>query len=117
MTYFTLYKASTLFFTFVSFARLTGAFRGDATFYNTGVGSCGARSVDADYVVALSSQERVGGHCYQHISITYQGRNIDATVVDTCPGCSQYSIDLSPAAFSALAPLNAGRIQVDWHYV
>jgi hypothetical protein len=46
-----------------------------------------------------------------------QGRTVEATVEDTCPGCSQYSIDLSPAAFKKLAPLDAGRIKVTWEYI
>ncbi|KAF8994921.1 RlpA-like double-psi beta-barrel-protein domain-containing protein-containing protein, partial [Cyathus striatus] len=89
-----------------------------ATNYYTGLGNCGAWSQDSDFIVALSTAEyNNGAHCWQHIQVHYQGKTIDATVVDSCPGCSQYSIDLSPAAFSALAPLDAGRIQVDWNYV
>lgn len=45
-----------------------------------------------------------------------QGQTIDVTVVDTCEGCAQFDIDLSPGAFQALAPLSAGRIQVDWEW-
>ncbi|KAF8970646.1 RlpA-like double-psi beta-barrel-protein domain-containing protein-containing protein [Flammula alnicola] len=101
-----------------TFAEVAHAFTGDATYYYTGLGNCGAYSKDTDFIVALSTAEYNGGaHCYQHIKVSYQGKTIDATVVDSCPGCSQYSIDLSPSAFEALAPLDAGRIQVDWHYV
>jgi expansin (peptidoglycan-binding protein) len=89
---------------------------GDATYFHVGLGSCGAYSVDTDYVVALSSAMRAQGHCWQHITVAYQGRQVDATVVDTCPGCAEEGIDLSPAAFQALAPLEAGRIQVDWWF-
>ena len=33
------------------------------------MGSCGARSIDSDYVVALSTPERNNGHCFHHIHI------------------------------------------------
>ncbi|KAF4612062.1 hypothetical protein D9613_003619 [Agrocybe pediades] len=101
----------------VVLADVATAFHGDATYYHTGLGNCGAWSKDTDFIVALSTQEyNNGAHCWQHIKVHYQGKTIDATVVDSCPGCSQYSIDLSPSAFQALAPLDAGRIQVDWNY-
>ncbi|TFK36110.1 RlpA-like double-psi beta-barrel-protein domain-containing protein-containing protein, partial [Crucibulum laeve] len=89
-----------------------------ATWYWTGVGNCGAHSVDTDYIVALSTAEyNNGSHCWKHITVCYEGKTIDATVVDSCPSCSQYSIDLSPSAFEALAPRSKGRIQVSWNYV
>ena len=48
------------------------------------------------------------------LAITDNGLTTWATVVDKCPGCGFYDIDLSPAAFSQLAPLGVGRIQVSW---
>ena len=45
-----------------------------------------------------------------------QGKFVDATVVDLCPGCASGSIDLSPGAFQQLASLDAGRIQVTWDF-
>ncbi|KAF9444514.1 hypothetical protein P691DRAFT_763334 [Macrolepiota fuliginosa MF-IS2] len=98
-------------------AGAASAFNGDATYYYTGLGNCGAYSKDTDFIVALSTKEyNNGAHCWQHIKVSYGGKTIDATVVDSCPGCSQYSIDLSPSAFQALAPLSAGRIPVTWSY-
>ncbi|KAF9555285.1 hypothetical protein CPC08DRAFT_766044 [Agrocybe pediades] len=110
-------KSSLLAAACIALAQVVTAFHGDATYYNTGLGNCGAHSKDTDFIVALSTQEyNKGSHCWQHIKVHYQGKTIDATVVDSCPGCSRYSIDLSPAAFKALAPLDAGRIKVDWNY-
>ncbi|KAF9557958.1 hypothetical protein CPC08DRAFT_773826, partial [Agrocybe pediades] len=89
-----------------------------ATYYNTGLGSCGVTNVDTDYVVALSTQEN-GSHarCNQKIMVHYGGKSVAATVVDLCPSCSPYSIDLSPAAFEGLASKDLGRIQVSWEYM
>ncbi|KAF9448521.1 hypothetical protein P691DRAFT_792466 [Macrolepiota fuliginosa MF-IS2] len=98
-------------------AGAVNAYSGDATYYYTGLGNCGAQSKDTDFIVALSTQEyNNGAHCWKHIKVHYGGKTIDATVVDSCPGCSRYSIDLSPSAFKALAPLSAGRIPVTWSF-
>ncbi len=45
-----------------------------------------------------------------------QGRFVDVTVVDECPGCEPGHIDLSEGAFQQLADLGAGLIQVDYNY-
>lgn len=39
------------------------------------------------------------------------------TQVDTCPPCLSGSVDLSPAAFSAISDLDIGRIKINWVYV
>ncbi|EGN94578.1 hypothetical protein SERLA73DRAFT_188551 [Serpula lacrymans var. lacrymans S7.3] len=96
---------------------MVAAYSGDATYYYTGLGACGAESKDTDYIVALSTElYDNGAHCWQHLTVTYEGKSIDVTVVDECEGCSTYDIDLSPSAFSALAPESAGRIPVQWTY-
>jgi len=93
-------------------------FNGDATYYATGLGSCGKTNQDTDFIVALSTAEaNHGAHCGKKIRVHYGKKTIDCTVADTCPGCSRYSIDLSPSAFKALAPLDAGRIKVSWNYI
>ncbi|KAI0674960.1 RlpA-like double-psi beta-barrel-protein domain-containing protein-containing protein [Trametes maxima] len=95
------------------------AYSGDATYYypNGGTGACGAPSQNTDLVVALSADQYAGGsNCWRHIGVHYQGKFVDATVVDLCPGCASGSIDLSPSAFERLAPLDAGRIHVTWNY-
>ncbi|CAL1698871.1 unnamed protein product [Somion occarium] len=94
------------------------AFTGDATWFHPGLGACGAVSVDSDLVVALSpSQYANGAHCFQHILVQVNGKSVDATVVDLCPGCASGSIDLSPSAFQRLASLDVGRIHnVNWNF-
>ncbi|EGN94576.1 hypothetical protein SERLA73DRAFT_62180 [Serpula lacrymans var. lacrymans S7.3] len=104
----------------LSIAMLTNmiaAYSGDATYYETGLGACGTVSKDTDHIVALSTSEYdKGAHCWKHLTVTYQGKSVDVTVVDECPGCGEYGIDLSPSAFSALAPESAGRIPVEWKF-
>ncbi|KAF8339274.1 RlpA-like double-psi beta-barrel-protein domain-containing protein-containing protein, partial [Amanita rubescens] len=80
-------------------------------------GHCGAQNKDSDMIVALSMSEYANGmHCGKRIKISYSGKTILATVADSCSGCSQYGLDLSPAAFKALAPIGAGQIPVTWSY-
>ena len=94
----------------------------------------GARSQNSDLVVALSADQYAGGsNCWRHIGVHCewasheklifnerstpdQGKFVDATVVDLCPGCASGSIDLSPAAFEKLTSLGTGRIQVSWDF-
>lgn len=99
------------------------AYTGDMTYFAPGLGSCGATSTDTDMIVAISAARmNSGGNpsnnplCFKHITITNsQGVSQDATIVDTCPGCAEDAIDVSQAVFEALAPLDEGRVQVQWN--
>ena len=50
-------------------------------------------------------------HAYPAI---VNGVSTTATVVDRCTGCSEFDVDLSPAAFNDLAEPSLGRVQVTW---
>ncbi|KAI9321586.1 RlpA-like double-psi beta-barrel-protein domain-containing protein-containing protein [Dichotomocladium elegans] len=92
-------------------------YSGSATWYDVGLGSCGKTNTNSQMVVALSSSLMGNkGYCGRKIKATYKGKSVTATVVDTCPGCSSGSIDLSPSAFKKLAPLDAGRVPVQWTF-
>ncbi|KAK0488499.1 riboflavine-aldehyde-forming enzyme [Armillaria novae-zelandiae] len=98
---------------------MVNALTGDATWYtpNGGFGACGTPLQNSDHIVALSSGQYAGGtHCGKHIGVNYNGKFIDATIGDLCPGCGPNGIDLSSSAFQVLAPLGVGRIQVNWNY-
>ncbi|KAI8061188.1 RlpA-like double-psi beta-barrel-protein domain-containing protein-containing protein [Gongronella butleri] len=89
---------------------------GKATYYNTGLGSCGKTNTDTQLVVALSASDMKKSYCGKKIKVMYHGKSVLATVVDTCPGCASGSIDLSPAAFKALGNLAAGVLAVKWDF-
>ncbi|EGN94580.1 hypothetical protein SERLA73DRAFT_96788 [Serpula lacrymans var. lacrymans S7.3] len=111
------FKRLVLLTSMTMFTGAATAYFGNATFYDTGLGACGVQSKDSDFIVALSSElYDNGAHCWKHLTVTYEGKSIDVTVVDRCAGCNKYSIDLSPSAFSALAPKSVGRMVVDWSY-
>ncbi|KAF8880755.1 RlpA-like double-psi beta-barrel-protein domain-containing protein-containing protein [Infundibulicybe gibba] len=97
---------------------LCNGFQGQATWYRTGYGSCGGSNQDGDFIAALSTAEYNGGaHCWQRIMVEHEGRSVEVTIVDSCPGCGENGLDLSPAAFEALAPSGAGRIDISWSYL
>lgn len=85
-------------------SRSTRTIRGSATYYNDGPG----------FYAAVPSY-RWGDPTYQ-VLVSYQGKSVVVTVRDHC-GCyvgsaDERVIDLSPAAFEALAPLSRGKITV-----
>lgn len=101
-----------------------GTYTGEGTFYSTGLGACGGRNKDSDYIVALSEnfyKEYTPGNnpnkntlCGKKLRAFYNGKSVDVTVVDCCVGCGYYDLDFSPAAFRQLADQKLGRIQVTW---
>ncbi|KAF2719484.1 hypothetical protein K431DRAFT_189597, partial [Polychaeton citri CBS 116435] len=95
------------------------------TYYAPGLGSCGTTSSDSDAIVALShvnmqaastgANPNANPLCNKGISISYKGKTVKATVIDTCPGCAENGLDLSPSLFEELAPLSEGRLfDVTW---
>ena len=46
--------------------------------------------------------------------ITDGGKSVTVAVETNCPGCGPTDLDLSEAAFAALADLSLGRIEVTW---
>ena len=83
------------------------------------LGNCGVYNRPTEHIVALAtSMYNHGQHCGSHIQAWYQGRSIIATVVDSCTGCAEQDIDLSPSAFLTLAPLGVGRLHgIEWDFV
>ncbi|EPQ53553.1 hypothetical protein GLOTRDRAFT_130898 [Gloeophyllum trabeum ATCC 11539] len=91
------------------------------TYYNVGLGACGITNQPTDFVVALDATDFGSGypgpHCFQHISITANGKTATAEIVDKCPGCPVGGLDLSEGLFSFFAPLSTGVIYGSWNYV
>ncbi|KAF7328266.1 hypothetical protein MVEN_02566500 [Mycena venus] len=82
------------------------SFNGLATYYDPdgGFGACGSRLQNSDFIVALGTGHWDGGsHCGQTVNVQYQGRTIQVSVQDLCPGCQGANgIDLSEGAIAAL---------------
>ncbi|KAL2158773.1 hypothetical protein VTH06DRAFT_3964 [Thermothelomyces fergusii] len=100
---------------------------GRFTWYNTGLGACGWWNNDNELVAALNHVDfdpytpngnpNNNSLCGRRIRVSYGGRSVDVTVVDRCPSCNSGDLDLSPAAFRALADLNTGVIYGTWNWI
>ncbi|KAI0831114.1 hypothetical protein BC628DRAFT_728368 [Trametes gibbosa] len=87
------------------------------TFYDAGENACGSVDDGNAYVIALSpSMYSNGAHCYKQVTIEYNGKKVQATVTDDCPGCNGAQADLSRPLFAALAPLDQGEIFGSWWF-
>ena len=62
-------------------------------------------------------QWRGGANCGKTILVCHEGRCTNVLVVDECMGCDVGSLDLSPRAFKAMAPLSEGVIPIHWSFV
>ncbi|RAL63649.1 hypothetical protein DID88_003692 [Monilinia fructigena] len=95
---------------------------GDLTYYNVGLGACGWTNSNSELVVAMAhglmgTQSNGNPYCGRKIKVNYGGKSVTVKVVDKCMGCAKYDLDLSPAAFKALASESAGRIKGTWSFV
>lgn len=99
-------------------------YTGDITHYDVGLGSCGWISTAGEAVVAIPhsmmnnpANPNVNPLCGTTITISYQGAEHRATIVDTCGGCDNAAIDLSDSLFAAVAPNGDGRVHgINWWY-
>ncbi|KAM3064921.1 hypothetical protein ACMFMG_011251 [Clarireedia jacksonii] len=100
------------------------ALTGQATTYggNTAGGACSFSTYTLPsnlFGTALSdSNWDNAANCGRCVVVTGpSGNNITAMITDECPGCGTNHLDLYPTAFTSLAPLSKGIIDVTWSYV
>ncbi|EIW74617.1 plant expansin [Coniophora puteana RWD-64-598 SS2] len=80
------------------------------TWFDVGLGACGQISTPDQHIYGT------GKFCGREITISSGGKNTTAIVVDSCPGCPQYGLDLSVGLFGFFAPTSDGVIYGDWHF-
>jgi expansin (peptidoglycan-binding protein) len=98
-------------------AQQAGEISGTATHYVLqALPNCSYPSPPADGLfVALSPGEYDNGAaCGGYLEVHGPDGSVRVEVIDQCPGCGAGHIDLSEAAFSAIAPLNAGLVNVTY---
>ncbi|TVY38558.1 Expansin [Lachnellula occidentalis] len=100
------------------------ALSGQATTYGGNVvgGACSFSTYTLPsniFGTALSdSNWDTSANCGACVSVTGpDGNSITAMIVDECPGCGTNHLDLFPTAFTSLASLSTGVIDVAWSYV
>lgn len=49
-------------------------------------------------------------------TVRHGGKSIQVKIVDRCEACAVDDIDLTPAAFAALADMGLGRTNVEWQF-
>lgn len=99
-------------------------YTGDITYYDVGMGSCGWVNTANEAVVAIPHGMMGNGInpnnnplCGKSITISYQGAQHQAKIVDTCGGCDGAAIDLSTSLFTAVAPNGDGRVPgINWWF-
>jgi expansin (peptidoglycan-binding protein) len=96
-----------------------GTVSGTATYYKSPPGNCSYPSAPADGLyVALSPSEYAGAAaCGGYLEVHGPDGSARVEVVDQCPECAAGHIDLSPAAFAAIAPLAAGQVSVSYTHL
>lgn len=94
--------------------QLVTAFQGRGTWYNVETGnqvSCGGHRSNGEFIVALAEHvaQRIGTQCGSQVCIRANGREVTATIADTCPMYNEActpgngdALDLSPAVAAAL---------------
>ncbi|KAG6821179.1 hypothetical protein H0H93_005399 [Arthromyces matolae] len=88
------------------------------TFYDVGLGACGKNNVASDFIVALNSAQFGSGYpgpyCFKTITMSYNGKSTQATIMDECPGCPEGGLDLSRGLFTFFAPESVGVLYGTW---
>jgi rare lipoprotein A (peptidoglycan hydrolase) len=63
-----------------------------------------------------STNPRVQCHVPLTATVTHGGKSIQVKIVDRCEDCAEDDIDLTPAAFAAIADPALGRTDVKWQF-
>jgi len=87
------------------------------SYYADGLGACGKTNKPSDFIVALNSAQFAGGaHCFEMITINYQGKSTQAQIMDECPGCPYGGLDCSEGLFNYFSSESAGIIYGSWSF-
>jgi expansin len=101
-------------------AQQAGVVTGTATNYVLqGLPNCSYPVAPADglFVAMPPGEYTSAAACGGYLEVHGPDGSVRVEVVDQCPGCGTGHIDLSEAAFSAIAPLSAGLVNVSYQYL
>lgn len=92
-------------------------YEGEATYYDAdGTGACGFPASTNFYVAAINDEQYSKANCGKCVDVEGPKGNVVVRIVDKCPGCKEGDLDLSMTAFSKIANLSDGRIDISWHF-
>lgn len=93
---------------------------GEATYYAaTGSGACMFDPSPGNLMVAAINAPDWSGSAWCGACARIDGPlgTITVRIVDLCPECQSGDLDLSPEAFEQIAPIEQGRVGIDWTFV
>lgn len=91
---------------------------GEATYYDAdGTGACGFPASTDFSVAAINDEQYSKANCGRCVEVTGPKGTTVVRIVDKCPGCDRGDLDLSKTAFSKIANLSDGRVEIAWHFV
>jgi expansin (peptidoglycan-binding protein) len=97
------------------------AHHGEGTYYweADGSGNCLFDPIPGDLMVAAMNQVDYDQAALCGAFIRVQGPQgaVEVRIVDRCPECPAGDVDLSPAAFVQIAPLDWGRVPISWQLI
>ncbi|TFK90438.1 hypothetical protein K466DRAFT_563550 [Polyporus arcularius HHB13444] len=80
------------------------------TYFPPGTNACGGFDHENDFIVALNTHQWDGGsHCFEEITVEYQGKTAQAKITDECMECPFGAIDFSPGLFKYMVPGGEGQ--------
>ncbi|KAG0021774.1 hypothetical protein BGZ80_001733 [Entomortierella chlamydospora] len=106
--------------------------KGNATFYDPSIknsigdfqeGACEYPYINSNYdLIAALNKPDFGAFsrlskspaCGQCLQVTGPDGTVQVQIVDMCPACGSGSLDLTPEAFSRIADLDKGRVNITW---
>ncbi|KAH9254337.1 hypothetical protein BASA81_007619 [Batrachochytrium salamandrivorans] len=96
------------------------AVKGDLTHFTPDTGACGKPNYPWEDIVAISDtlyDEHDGNLCGRTICIERRdGSVVKAVIEDRCIGCAKLDIDATRSLFLKIAPLDVGRLPVEWDF-
>jgi expansin len=94
---------------------------GEATYYDfaDGSGNCSFPATPDDLMVGAMNHTDYADSaaCGACVRIDGPSGSVDVRIVDRCPECAPGDVDLSPEAFTQIAELSAGRVDISWSYI
>jgi expansin (peptidoglycan-binding protein) len=93
---------------------------GDGTYYDAdGGGNCMFDPSPDDLMVAAMNEADYDGAaaCGACAAVEGPAGGVVVRIVDRCPECAPGDLDFSQEAFAAIAPIEAGRVDIRWRYV
>ncbi|KAJ7456897.1 hypothetical protein FB451DRAFT_1564318 [Mycena latifolia] len=76
----------------------------------------GYAQIGGDGLINCVGSASVQCHIPLTATVTHGDKSIQVRIVDRCVGCEVDDIDLTPAAFAALADMSLGRTSVTWQF-